>query len=105
MTRNGWRVLLQLSALALASCVGPGSADSNYPEKPIEILVGQGAGGSTDTVARTFAQFLGKYLEAPVIVRNMGGAGGRIMLRRVSAQPRRVQKYERDQDPRQPGHF
>lgn len=86
------KVVLAMSVLGLASCAGPGddgsrSAHSGYPEKPIEILVGQGPGGSTDTVARTFAQFLGKYLAAPVVVRNMGGAGGRIMLRHVSAQP------------------
>ncbi len=87
MTRIVSRVLLGLSALALGSCYGPGKADSNYPNRPIEILVGQGAGGSTDTFARTFAQFLGKYLEAVVVVRNMAGAGGRIMLRNVGGQP------------------
>lgn len=87
VTRIGSAFGLWLSVLSVGACVDPGSADVAYPVKPIEILVGQGAGGSTDTVARTFAQFLGKYLDAPVVVRNMEGAGGRLMLRHLSSQP------------------
>lgn len=89
MRRLASRAIAAAALLALGACgAGAGSgSSSDFPSRPIEILVGQGAGGSTDTVARTFAQFLGKHLEAPVVVRNMEGAGGRLMLRHVSAQP------------------
>jgi len=60
---------------------------AGFPEKPIKILVGRGAGGSTDVVTRTFAQFFGKHLGVPVVVNNMKGAGGRIMLKHMNAQP------------------
>jgi putative tricarboxylic transport membrane protein len=72
--------------LGVTLCAIPRSAYSGFPDKPIQILVGQGAGGSTDTVTRTFAEFLSKHLDAPVIVRNIEGAGGRMMLRQVSSQ-------------------
>jgi tripartite-type tricarboxylate transporter receptor subunit TctC len=87
LTRIVSKLLLGPCVLSLAACVDPGNADVTYPDKPVEILVGQGAGGSTDTVARTFAPFLGKYLDTPVVVRNMEGAGGRLMLRHLSSQP------------------
>lgn len=63
------------------------NAYAGFPEKPIKLLVGQGAGGSTDTVTRIFAQFFSKYLGTPVVVSNMKGAGGRIMLKHINAQP------------------
>ena len=60
---------------------------AGFPEKPVKLLVGRGAGGSTDTVTRTFSQFFSKYLGTPVVVNNMKGAGGRIMLKHLNAQP------------------
>ena len=63
------------------------NAYAGFPEKPIKLLVGQGAGGSTDTVTRTFAQFFSNYLGKPVVVSNMKGAGGRIMLKHMNNQP------------------
>ena len=78
--------LLVLLAVAAVTYSLPRIVYSSFPDKPIQLLVGQGAGGSTDTVTRTFAEFLGKHLGTPVIVRNMEGAGGRMMLRHVSSQ-------------------
>jgi len=63
------------------------NAYAAFPDKPIKLLVGQGAGGSTDVVTRTFAQFFSKYLNTPVVVNNMTGAGGRIMLKHMNEQP------------------
>jgi tripartite-type tricarboxylate transporter receptor subunit TctC len=41
-------------ALAAALAIGPGSAAAQgYPNKPITIIVPAGAGGPTDTVARS----------------------------------------------------
>jgi tripartite-type tricarboxylate transporter receptor subunit TctC len=46
--------------------------------KPIRILVGAPAGGTTDTLARTIAQEMSQELGQPVVVENRPGAGGNI---------------------------
>ncbi|RZT31863.1 tripartite tricarboxylate transporter substrate binding protein [Cupriavidus agavae] len=46
--------------------------------KPIRILVGAPAGGTTDTLARTVAQEMSQTLGQPVVVENRPGAGGNI---------------------------
>jgi len=43
---------------------------------PIRMLVGFGAGGGTDTVARIVAEPLSRKLNAPIVVENKPGAGG-----------------------------
>ena len=53
---------------------------ADYPEKPIEVIVGFNAGGGTDVMARTVAPFIEKYLGngASVVIKNMPGASGQI---------------------------
>jgi len=52
--------------------------EDKFPNKPITILVGRSAGGSTDMVARTLEPFLNKELKVPIVVQNQPGAGGDI---------------------------
>ena len=47
-----------------------------WPAKPIQMIVPQGAGGSTDAIARLVAQSLGERLGQTIIVDNRAGAGG-----------------------------
>src|SRR4051812_4552468 len=49
-----------------------------YPSKPIKLLVGASAGGTTDTMARAIAQPLSVSLGKPVLVENRPGAGGNL---------------------------
>lgn len=56
--------------------------------KQITLLVGYPAGGSVDLVARIIADPLSKRLGTPVVVENLGGAGGTIAAQKaVNAQP------------------
>lgn len=65
-------------ALAVAGGTLPAQAAEGYPSGPITMLVGYGAGGQTDLVARAAAQVLSGELGVPVNVVNMPGAGGSV---------------------------
>ena len=66
-------------ALALAVAVpAAAQAQTAWPVKPIKILVGYAAGGSTDVTARIIAQALSERLGQPVIIENRPGAAGNI---------------------------
>tara|TARA_R110000850_G_scaffold142221_4_gene264283 strand:+ start:649 stop:1590 length:942 start_codon:yes stop_codon:yes gene_type:complete len=71
---------------ALALVLSTTAALAEYPEKPIEVIVGYSAGGGTDVMARTVAQFLEQELGdgASVVVKNMPGAGGQIGFTEVA---------------------
>ncbi|MBH1963365.1 MAG: tripartite tricarboxylate transporter substrate binding protein [Comamonadaceae bacterium] len=70
---------MTLASLAMGLAIGaPAFAQSNWPNKPVRILVPFPAGGSTDLVARYIAQGLSDKLGQQFIVDNRGGAGGNI---------------------------
>lgn len=56
-------------------------------QQPIRILVGAPAGGSTDTLARSLANELGRLLGRTVVVDNRPGAGGNIAADAVAKAP------------------
>ena len=59
-----------------------------YPSKPITIVVGYPPGGSTDLMGRMVGTELSNRLGQPVVIENIGGAGGAIGAQKVaSAQP------------------
>jgi tripartite-type tricarboxylate transporter receptor subunit TctC len=64
--------------LVMASLAVAAHAQTAWPTKPIKILVGYAAGGSTDVTARIIAQALSERLGQPVIIENRPGAGGNI---------------------------
>ena len=53
-------------------------AQSEYPSKPIKLVVPYATGGVSDTIGRVLSQSLGNVLKQSVIVENRGGAGGTI---------------------------
>jgi tripartite-type tricarboxylate transporter receptor subunit TctC len=85
MTRK--RTLLALLAGATFIAVAPlqafGQAASDYPNKPIELVVPFGAGGGTDVLARVTAEAAKKHSSQPITVINRPGASGSIGLTEV----------------------
>lgn len=61
-------------AVAAFSC-GSAVAQTDYPSKPVRVIVALGPGGSIDTVARVFAKKLTDALGQQFIVENRPGAG------------------------------
>jgi tripartite-type tricarboxylate transporter receptor subunit TctC len=64
---------LMLTLAALGGGVAAVSAQSDYPNKPIELVTPFAAGGAGDGSARIFAQFLGQKLGQQVNVINRAG--------------------------------
>jgi tripartite-type tricarboxylate transporter receptor subunit TctC len=71
------------AVLALAAA----ASHAAFPNKPIRLVVGASAGGTTDTLAREVAEDMTKTLGQPVIVENKAGAGGNIAAMEVQRAP------------------
>jgi tripartite-type tricarboxylate transporter receptor subunit TctC len=72
-------------AIALALFAGiPGAQAQTYPSRPITLIVPFPPGGSTDVVARIMGERMRLFLGQPVIIENVGGAGGSIAIGRVA---------------------
>lgn len=69
------------AALLSAACAAWGQV---WPNKPLRMLVGASAGGTTDIVARIVAARLSERLGQQVVVENRGGAGGNLALDAVA---------------------
>src|SRR6185503_10169472 len=63
-----------VSGLTLMLVAGPASAQQDYPNKPIRIIVGVAPGGATDILARVIGNKLGENVRQQVIVDNRPGA-------------------------------
>ncbi|RDI28368.1 Bug family tripartite tricarboxylate transporter substrate binding protein [Pseudacidovorax intermedius] len=75
---------LALPALFAALLLPTAQAQTDpYPNRPITLVVGYPPGGSTDLTGRAVADQLAKVLGVPVVVENLGGAGGTIGAQKV----------------------
>lgn len=70
-----YRILLGLLATAGSIASMPAAAQA-WPSRPVQLIVPQGAGGSTDALARLLAPLLGERLGQTVVIDNRAGAGG-----------------------------
>lgn len=79
----------KLSILAFALAIGcaaatAASAADEWPARPVTLVVPFGAGSGTDIIARLVANKASEYLGKPIIVEDLGGAGGTIAVSRVA---------------------
>jgi tripartite-type tricarboxylate transporter receptor subunit TctC len=82
MTRLAMRTLLWAVALALLG-VGAAAAQT-YPSRPITIIAPFPPGGPSDALARILSGPLEAALGQPIVIENVGGAGGTIGATRVA---------------------
>ncbi|HWV51948.1 tripartite tricarboxylate transporter substrate binding protein [Pseudorhodoplanes sp.] len=66
------------AAAVLTALSGSALAQSDYPNRPVTIIVNITPGSGTDLIARTVADGLKTTLKQPIVVENRPGAGGSI---------------------------
>ncbi|WP_396430717.1 Bug family tripartite tricarboxylate transporter substrate binding protein [Limnohabitans sp.] len=76
---------LFLATVGLA--LTPVFGQSDYPSRPIKLVVPFPPGGTSDVMGRIMAEELGKLLKQPVVVDNIGGAGGIVGTDRAIKMP------------------
>ncbi len=85
---NRRHILATVAAATLASALPLGAwAQSDYPTKPIKLIVAFPPGGTSDVMGRMVAEPLAKVLGQPVVVENIGGAGGVVGTERGAKAP------------------
>jgi tripartite-type tricarboxylate transporter receptor subunit TctC len=68
-----------LIGLALTAAAGIGPARAlDYPTRPVHVIVGYPAGGTTDILARLVGQYLSERLGQQFVIDNRSGAGNNI---------------------------
>ena len=72
----GMRKLLAAAAGCLIALGAPAAAQSDYPNRPIRMIIPFPAGGSNDIVGRALAAQMSERLGKQIVVDNRSGAGG-----------------------------
>ncbi len=79
MPANAMRHIARLLlACSMLLCASGAAAQGSYPSRPITIIVGFSAGGTTDIITRLISDELRKGLGQAIIIENKPGAGGNI---------------------------
>src|SRR5262249_3808549 len=84
MKRLAMKRLTLLAALGAALLYAAPAQADDFPSKPVTMIVPFPAGGGSDILARIVAERMKTSLGQPVMVENVGGAGGTIGTARVA---------------------
>lgn len=76
---------LLAGAVLIVPVVSRAQSTTDYPNRPIRLVVGFAPGGATDTLARLLTGALGQELGQTIYVENIAGASGYIAWRNVAA--------------------
>ena len=86
LARAALRATLAAVLLTIAANA-PAFAQNDYPTRPIKIVVGFGAGGGTDILARLVGAKLSEILGQQIVIENRPGAAARLAAEYVTHQP------------------
>ena len=67
--------------------LGNANAQTDYPTRPVKVIVPSPPGGGTDILARVLAQHFSRALGQPFVVENKPGAGNMIGIESVARSP------------------
>jgi tripartite-type tricarboxylate transporter receptor subunit TctC len=79
--------LIALALFLLMPSLHAANAQTSYPDRPVHIVVGYPAGGTTDIVARLIGRWLSERLGQSFIVENKPGAGSNLAAETVINAP------------------
>ncbi|NDD24581.1 MAG: tripartite tricarboxylate transporter substrate binding protein, partial [Betaproteobacteria bacterium] len=71
-----WQSLLFSAFMGLTICLSAFAQPSDYPNKPIKVVVTFPPGGSSDAIIRILSTRLNDKLGHPLVLDNRPGAGG-----------------------------
>lgn len=79
-------VILLLLVIASISVYAAGETEkeTEFPTKPIRLIVYTGPGGAGDILSRKFTDIASKYTDATFVVENKAGAGGIVAMEYVA---------------------
>src|SRR5713226_3237692 len=75
-------VMIAASIIAIG---GTARAQTGYPLRPVQVIVGFSAGGSVDVMARNLVAAISALLGQPFVVVNRDGASGTIGFRQLAS--------------------
>jgi len=68
------------------SLMGTNIMGAEFPKKPVQVLVGWPVGSQNDSIDRVIAKSLQKIINQPVIIQNVPGTGGSLVLGRIKTE-------------------
>lgn len=75
-TRRATLSVMAATALVALGATGAAQAQSDYPNKPVRLVIPYAPGGATDVIGRVLAKQLSESLGQQFVVDNRAGAGG-----------------------------
>jgi tripartite-type tricarboxylate transporter receptor subunit TctC len=81
------RQVLYLAATAALAVTTQTATAQNYPTRPVRLMVGFAAGGTTDIVARLIGQWLSERLGQQFVIENRPGANTNLAVEAVARSP------------------
>jgi tripartite-type tricarboxylate transporter receptor subunit TctC len=73
-----------IAALFMVVCAVAAAQAQTFPSRPLTLIVPFPPGGSTDSAARIMAERMRETLGQPIVIENVGGAGGSIGVGRLA---------------------
>src|SRR4030095_14931534 len=87
MTFSRRRLLRRAAGAPFVPIISRYASAQSYPVRPVRILVGLAAGGTTDILARLIGQWLSERLGQQFVIENRPGAGSGVATQAVVNAP------------------